>query len=118
MLTLSDVSKSFGARTLFEDVSLSINLGERIALVGPNGAGKSTLFSIILGTGEPDSGSVVLDRHTTVGYLPQETAATGDETVLELACAITEEHGRLMRTLADGARTGATDTEDYHEALG
>jgi len=118
MLTLSDVSKSFGARTLFEDVSLSINFGERIALVGPNGAGKSTLFSIILGTGEPDSGSVVLDKHTTLGYLPQETAATADETVLELACAITEEHGKLMRILADGARTGATETEEYHDALG
>ncbi|MEI9999912.1 MAG: ATP-binding cassette domain-containing protein [Verrucomicrobiota bacterium] len=51
MLTLSNVGKSFGARTLFEEVSLSISTGERIALVGPNGAGKSTLFSIILGTG-------------------------------------------------------------------
>jgi ATP-binding cassette subfamily F protein 3 len=118
MLTLSAVSKSFGARTLFEEVSLSINFGERIALVGPNGAGKSTLFSIILGTGEPDSGSVVLDKHTTLGYLPQETAATADETVLELACSITEEHGKLMRILADGAKSGATDTEEYHDALG
>src|ERR1700685_286459 len=97
MLTLSEIGKSFGARTLFEDVSLSINLGERIALVGPNGAGKSTLFSIILGTTKPDSGSVVLARHPTLGYLPQETAATGDETVLQLACAITPEHGELMR---------------------
>jgi ATP-binding cassette subfamily F protein 3 len=118
MLTLSEISKSFGARTLFEDVSLSINYGERIALVGPNGAGKSTLFSIILRTGEPDSGSVVLDKHTTLGYLPQETAATGDETVLELACSITEEHGKLMRTLSEGQRTGKTDTEEYHDALG
>src|ERR1700759_2467138 len=109
MLTLSEVTKSYGVRTLFEDVSLSINLGERIALVGPNGAGKSTLFSIILGTGEPDSGTVVIDKHTTLGYLPQETAATGEETVLELACSITEEHGKLMRILADGTRTGQTD---------
>jgi len=118
MLTLSDVGKTFGARTLFEEVSLSINYGERIALVGPNGAGKSTLFSIILGTGEPDSGSVVLDKHTTLGYLPQETAATGDETVLELACSVTEEHGKLMRILAHGAKTGETETEEYHDALG
>jgi ATP-binding cassette subfamily F protein 3 len=99
-------------------VSLSINLGERIALVGPNGAGKSTLFSIILGTTEPDNGSVVIDKHTTIGYLPQETAASEDETVLELACAITPEHGRLMRILSDGARTGHTDSEVYHDALG
>jgi len=118
MLTLSEIGKSFGSRTLFEDVSLSINLGERIALVGPNGAGKSTLFSIILGTAEPDNGSVVIDKHTTIGYLPQETAASGDETVLELACAITPEHGTLMRILSEGARTGKTDTEEYHDALG
>jgi ATP-binding cassette subfamily F protein 3 len=118
MLTLSEIGKSFGARTLFEDVSLSINLGERIALVGPNGAGKSTLFSIILGTSEPDSGSVVIDKHTTIGYLPQETAASGDETVLELAIAITPEHGKLARILSEGTRTGQTDTEEYHDALG
>src|SRR5271168_5277494 len=118
MLTLSEISKSYGSRTLFEDVSLSINFGERIALVGPNGAGKSTLFSIILQTGEPDNGTVVIDKHTTLGYLPQETAATGDETVLELACSITPEHGQLMRTLAVGASTGQTDTEEYHNALG
>src|SRR5258707_13482131 len=118
MLTLAEISKSFGSRTLFEDVSLSINLGERIALVGPNGAGKSTLFSIILGTTEPDGGSVVIDRHTTIGYLPQETAASGDETVLELATSITPEHGKLMRILSEGARTGETATEEYHDGQG
>ena len=117
MLTLAEISKSFGSRTLFEDVSLSINLGERIALVGPNGAGKSTLFSIILGTTEPDSGSVTLDRHTTLGYLPQETAATGDETVLQLATAITPEHGELQQILSKGSSTGQTDTDEYHDAL-
>ena len=117
MLTLAEISKSFGSRTLFEDVSLSINLGERIALVGPNGAGKSTLFSIILGTTEPDSGSVTLDRHTTLGYLPQETAATGDETVLQLATAITPEHGELQHILSKGSSTGQTDTDEYHDAL-
>ncbi|MCE0483535.1 MAG: ABC-F family ATP-binding cassette domain-containing protein [Methylacidiphilales bacterium] len=118
MLTLSEISKSFGARTLFEDVSLSITTGERIALVGPNGAGKTTLFSIILRETEPDSGTVVLDRHTTLGYLPQETAASGDETVLQLATAITPEHTRLQKILADGERTGRTETEEYHEAQG
>jgi ATP-binding cassette subfamily F protein 3 len=118
MLTLAEIGKSYGSRTLFEDVSLSINLGERIALVGPNGAGKSTLFSIILGTTEPDAGSVVLDKHTTLGYLPQETAASGDETVLELATAITLEHAALKKILSDGDRTGQTDTEEYHDAQG
>jgi ATP-binding cassette subfamily F protein 3 len=117
MLTLADIGKSFGSRTLFEEVSLSINAGERIALVGANGAGKSTLFSIILGELEPDSGSVTLDRHTVLGYLPQETAAIGDETVLQLATAITPEHARLQQILAHGAATGETETDAYHDAL-
>jgi ATP-binding cassette subfamily F protein 3 len=116
MLTLSQIGKSFGARTLFEDVSLSITSGERLALVGANGAGKSTLFSIILRTQEPDSGMVALDRGATLGYLPQETAATEDETVLELAIAITPEHAALRRTLSACERSGDTDSEEYHHA--
>jgi ATP-binding cassette subfamily F protein 3 len=117
MLTLAEISKSFGSRTLFEDVSLSINQGERIALVGANGAGKTTLFSIILGELSPDSGTVVLDRHTTLGYLPQETAAIGEETVLQLATAITPEHGQLQQILAKGVASGETETDEYHDAL-
>ncbi|MEZ5404761.1 MAG: ATP-binding cassette domain-containing protein [Verrucomicrobiia bacterium] len=118
MLTLSQVSKSFGARTLFEEVSLTVNDGDRFALVGANGAGKSTLFSIILQNQEPDSGAVILDRNANLGYLPQETAVATDETVLELATAITPEHGRLRRILNEGDRTGQIDTEEYHNAQG
>ena len=51
MLTISEVSKSFGPRTLFENVSLQVNREDRSGLVGPNGAGKSTLFSLILESG-------------------------------------------------------------------
>lgn len=116
MLTLSDISKSYGARTLFEGVSLQVNLGDRLALVGPNGAGKSTLFSIILRTVEPDSGSVVIERTATLGYLPQETAAVDDETVLELATSITPEHAALRRTLAECERRRETESERYHQA--
>ena len=56
MLTISQVTKSFGGRILFEDASLQVNRGDRVGLVGPNGAGKSTLFSLILGTRLPDTG--------------------------------------------------------------
>ena len=54
MLTISGLSKAFGEKTLFDEVNLQINEGDRIAIVGPNGAGKTTLFSILLGTIEPD----------------------------------------------------------------
>jgi ATP-binding cassette subfamily F protein 3 len=97
MLTVSQVSKSFAGRVLFEDVSLQVNRGDRIGLVGPNGAGKSTLFSLILGEASPDAGKIALEKNITLGFLPQEMATAGPESVLELACgkshqALAEEH--------------------------
>jgi ATP-binding cassette, subfamily F, member 3 len=85
MLTISQVTKSFGARTLFSDVSLQVNRGNRIGLIGPNGAGKSTLFCLILGQDSPDEGTIVLQRSARIGYLPQESLPAGKETILELA---------------------------------
>ena len=85
MLTVSELSKSFGGRILFEEGALQINRGDRIALVGANGAGKSTLFLILLGVEEADSGRVAMQRGVRVGFLPQETVPVNDETVLQLA---------------------------------
>jgi ATP-binding cassette subfamily F protein 3 len=85
MLSISGVSKAFAGRTLFEDVSLQANRGDRIGLVGPNGAGKSTLFGLILGRELPDAGSVSVQRGVALGYLPQETVPPTRQTVLELA---------------------------------
>jgi ATP-binding cassette subfamily F protein 3 len=85
MLTISQVTKSFGARTLFSDVSLQVNRGNRIGLIGPNGAGKSTLFSLILGQDSPDEGTIALQKSARIGYLPQESLPAGNETILELA---------------------------------
>jgi len=118
MLNLSNVTKTFGGRTLFAGASFQINRGDRVALVGANGAGKSTLFSIILRVQQADSGTVSLERAATLGYLPQETAPVGEETVLELATAITPEHGQLRRILTQAEADGKTDTEAYHEAQG
>ena len=86
MLTLSEISKSFAGRTLFEDVALQVNRGDRIALVGPNGAGKSTLFALILQKESPDTGTIVFQRNITTGFLPQESAPAGAETVLDALC--------------------------------
>ena len=61
MLTVSQLSKSFSGRILFDDVSLQVNRGDRIGLVGPNGAGKSTLFSLILGDVSPDTGQITIE---------------------------------------------------------
>ncbi len=91
MLTLSQLSKSYAGRTLFRDASLQVNRGERIGLVGPNGAGKSTLFSLVLGENSPDEGQVILERGSSLGFLPQESAPVGGESILTLATSHAED---------------------------
>ncbi len=90
---------------MFDDVTLNIMSGDRIAITGPNGAGKSTLIKIILGQEEPDAGSVSFIRGTRVGYLPQESEPAGNETVLEVAVPHQHEHdgqfiAKVKQTLA------------------
>ena len=92
MLTVAGLQKNFGGRELFDDVSLTLQAGERVGLVGPNGAGKSTLLKIILGQEQPDVGEVSFMRGTTVGYLPQESEPAGNETVLDVAVPHDHEH--------------------------
>jgi len=83
MITIRNVSKSFGSQTLLEDASLQINEGERFALVGPNGSGKSTLFKMMLREEEADSGEIQFKKGVVVGYLPQENAPTSERTVIQ-----------------------------------
>ncbi|MFH0828494.1 MAG: ATP-binding cassette domain-containing protein, partial [Candidatus Omnitrophota bacterium] len=73
-------------KTLFQNISITINGGEKIGLIGPNGAGKSTLFSLILGEVEPSSGDVQVNRNLRVGYLPQESSFHSERTVLSELC--------------------------------
>ena len=85
MLTIANVSKSYGPRTLFAEVSLNIARTDRLGLVGANGAGKSTLFNIILDKDKPDDGLIEWERGANFGFLPQESAPVGDETILQIA---------------------------------
>jgi ATP-binding cassette subfamily F protein 3 len=117
MLTVSQLSKSFSDRTLFDDVSLQVNRGDRIGLVGPNGAGKSTLFSLILGEVSPDTGQITIEKSATIGFLPQETAAAKDETVLELALATTPELAEAQKVIKQQESGSHSDDAAYHRAL-
>lgn len=83
MLSVKRIRKSFGTRRLLHEVSFNLSRGQRMALVGENGTGKSTLLKIIAGIESADKGHVVLAKGVLVGYLAQETIATGDETALE-----------------------------------
>src|ERR1041384_1180126 len=120
MLTLSGITKAHGERVLFADATLQVNRADRIGLVGPNGAGKTTLFSIILGNESADEGKISCERGIKIGYLPQENAPVGDETVIELATAISPDFIKLRRILkaweADHP-TEALHPEDVHDDI-
>ncbi len=85
MLTLADIAKSYGSRTLFSEISLFIARTDRYGLVGPNGAGKTTLFNLILGQEAADEGTIEWERGADFGFLPQESAPAGEETILHIA---------------------------------
>jgi ATP-binding cassette subfamily F protein 3 len=85
MLTIANVSKSYGPRELFAEVSLNIASYDRLGLVGANGAGKSTLFNLILGKEKPDEGIIEWERGSDFGFLPQESAPVGEETIMQIA---------------------------------
>ncbi len=118
MLSIKSISKAFAGRTLFSDACLQINRRDRIGIVGRNGAGKSTLFSIILSETTPDSGVVALERGAKVGFLPQESAPAGEESVIELVCAVSEKFAKAAINLgALGQSNGGEPSDEDYEVF-
>lgn len=72
LVSLENISVSFGQRRVLSDVSLSLRPGRILTLLGPNGAGKSTLVRVVLGLIAPDKGVIKRDRHLRIGYVPQK----------------------------------------------
>src|SRR5437764_5120560 len=83
MIQISDLTKSFGDRVLFDHVTWQITGRERVGLCGPNGAGKTTLLRMMAGMDEPDSGAILKPAALTVGYLPQDGLNHSGRTVFE-----------------------------------
>ncbi len=85
MLTISQLCRSYGHQTVFDNASWFIGENDRVALVGANGSGKSTVLRMIAGIEEPDSGTIALARGCSVGYLPQDGITATGRTVLQSA---------------------------------
>jgi ATP-binding cassette, subfamily F, member 3 len=116
VLTIHKLSKTLGGRTLLREAEMSINWGERVALVGPNGAGKSTLFRMILDEDSPDEGRIERDEYAITGYLPQEAGEPTDETIIEIAMGVTPEMIGLLRTIREGEASGDLSSPEFAHA--
>ncbi|HHW15215.1 MAG TPA: ABC-F family ATP-binding cassette domain-containing protein, partial [Firmicutes bacterium] len=88
VLQMAGLAKYWGAETLFKDVDLLVNEGEKVALVGRNGTGKTTLLRLVLGRVEPDAGTVTLSAGCRVGYLSQDPEFMTGRTVLTEAQSV------------------------------
>ena len=86
MLTVTNLTKSYGTEVILDDVTFTVNPGERVGLTGRNGSGKTTLMRLITGTEEVDSGTISVPRGYTLSYLSQHIHFT-HRTVLKEACA-------------------------------
>jgi ATP-binding cassette subfamily F protein uup len=118
----SSLSKSFGSRTLFENISLGISEGERLGLIGRNGSGKSTLLRILSGQLDSDSGEISMRRNTRVGYVPQETVFPEGRTAAEIVAAAIageslDESERAARINVALGRAGFADGAARVESL-
>lgn len=121
MISLNNISMRFGAKILFNDVTLRVSGKDRISFVGSNGAGKSTLLKIICGLVKPDEGDVAVSRHTTVGYLPQEGIVYSGKTLYEEVYSsagdinkIQSEMEEIEKELSENTDT---DNDDYMDLL-
>ena len=118
LITLRDITIHFGDAPLLDRVNLTIEAGERSAVVGRNGAGKSTLLNIIGGRRAPDSGEVIRSRGLTVGTLAQEVPGQLDGSVVEVICRQLGAMGGHLadyRRLCERQAAGIADADDREQ---
>ena len=93
LLSCETISKSYGVKPLFSDLSLALFEGDHVGLVGPNGSGKSTLLKILAGLEEPDGGTRSVRRRLRLGYVPQDPSFAGDQTVEQVLTGVLSAEG-------------------------
>ena len=109
LITLKQVSLSFGVDPVLDRVDLTIETGERLCLVGRNGAGKSCLMKILVGHMQPDSGSVRREDHVQIAYLPQDVPTDVTGTVYEIVAQGLGATGALIGQYEDVSAALAED---------
>ena len=114
MIRLESLSKSFPDGDLFNNVNIFIKSRMRLGLVGPNGSGKTTLLRIMLGKEIPDTGSVQLDKSTTIGYLAQDIIVGSDQSILEEVLTAYPKLGEIESKMHELSDSIAKDEKNIH----
>ena len=116
LLSVEDISKSYGEKVLFKSISFGINKGQKIALIAKNGSGKTSILDIIVGKDKPDSGNVIFRKGTQIAYLPQEPNLNPNLTVEE---SILKAENSTLKIIAqyDKALENLDDQEGYQKAF-
>ncbi len=121
MISVENLSVSFGGFNLLDDITYVIDKKDRIALVGKNGAGKSTMLKILAGLQEPTGGSVSMPKDITIGYLPQQMKLTDNKTVFqeaEMAFGhIRQMESQLAKFNQELSDRTDYDSDDYHQLI-
>jgi ATP-binding cassette subfamily F protein uup len=123
LLTVENLTKAYGSRPLFENLSFTLDEGDHVGLVGPNGSGKSTLLKILAGAEDADSGTRAVRKGVRIGYVPQDAVfAPGksvEDVLLEALADVPthddyEKHGRVAVALG---KAGFLDSEQKTDLL-
>ena len=120
MISLTDITLSYGARKLFDGFSMNINKRDRIGLVGSNGAGKSTLLKVLAGLEQIDSGKIDFAKYVSVGYLPQDIINSSSLPLFEEAESSFENILDIRRRISEAGdivQNTPSDSPDYLQAL-
>lgn len=122
LLSVAELTKSYGPRPLFAGLTFDLKAGERVGLIGPNGAGKSTLLRVLASLEEPDAGTRTARRGVRVGYMPQDDTfpdgATAREVLLAaLADEPMEDYERETQTAITLTQVGFTDPDQLASSM-
>ena len=108
IINAQNISKAFGAKPLFENVSFTVSGADRIGLIGPNGSGKSTLLRILAGTERPDSGNVAVRKRLQLSYVEQDSRFPAGASIRNIV------EGAIESSITPDAKSGA----HFRETLG
>jgi ABC transport system ATP-binding/permease protein len=122
LLSVQGLTKGYGPRPLFTDLSLDVRAGERVGLIGPNGSGKTTLLRLLAGREEPDAGSRSLRRTARLGHVAQDDVFAPGQTARDvvlaaLAAEPIEDHERATRAAITLTQVGFRDPDQPADTL-